>query len=135
MARGAPYQAADAGDQLGHLERLGEIVVRTRFDTLDFLGPVRAGRQNQNRQHAIVRAPFLKDRQTVKTRQPKIEDGNIVIFDIALEPGVVAIASEIDDEPSSFQCSDNIRSNIGIVFDHQCPHSVLNGNGSAGARV
>ena len=88
----------------------------------DLLGPVAARREDQDGKDAGVGAPFLEHRETVETRQAEIEDGDVVVLDVALEPRVFAVLGEIDDEARGLKRADDVRSDIGIVFDNQRPH-------------
>src|SRR3546814_10800433 len=75
--------AAHARDQLAHLEGLAQIIVGARVDTFDPLGPVVARRDDDDREQPPRGAPAAQHRAPVELRQADIEDGDIVILDIA----------------------------------------------------
>src|SRR3546814_10643591 len=113
-------ERARARDQFADRERLGHIVVGAGVDPLDLFGPVAARRQDQYGHRAPAAAPALQDAEPVEARQAEVEDRQRIILDIALKPGIFAIAAAIDDKARRTQRPRDILGQIRVIFDEPC---------------
>ncbi len=68
-ARAAAQESADPGDDLLHLEGLGDVVVGAGIDACDLLAPAVARGQDQNGSLDVCPAPAIENAQPVNLRQ------------------------------------------------------------------
>ncbi len=104
------------------MKRLGQIVVRPGVDPLDPFRPGAARRQHQNRHLPAFRPPAFQHRQAVEARQAEIEDHEVVVLGVALEPGVLAVGSRFHHVTGHVQGGDDIVPDPRFVLDHQNAH-------------
>ena len=82
----AAERGPDAGDQLGHLERLAHVVVGARLEAHDDVDRVRAGREHDDRRRGLA-ADRAADLEAVEPRQHDVEQDEVrVVGAPALEP-------------------------------------------------
>ena len=72
MSCASTQQCADAGKQLLHMKRFGEVVVSPGVKALNFLTPAVACRQDQNGRHAAAASPGLENADAVLFWQANI---------------------------------------------------------------
>ena len=82
-ARAAAQESPDPGDDLLHLERLGDIIVGPGIDARHLLAPAVARGQDQHRRLYVGPAPAFEDGQAVDLGQPQIEDDRVVGLGLA----------------------------------------------------
>jgi hypothetical protein len=85
MAGGTPHNGPETGQELLHLEGLGQLIVRTRIDTLDALVPTAPRSEDQHREGLPGLAPSPDDRQAVHAGQTEIQDDGRIGFGVPLE--------------------------------------------------
>ena len=77
-AAGAADERSNAGQDLFHAKRLGDVVVRAAVDSLHSLMPTAASGQNENGDQDSPVPPATKQGEPVHFRQSKIEHHRII---------------------------------------------------------
>ena len=91
VSRGAAHLRAHAGQQLLHVEGLGEIVVGAGVHAGDLVAPAVAGGEDDDRHLAVGAAPLLEDGDAVHLRQADVEDDDVVRLGVAEEIALLAV--------------------------------------------
>ena len=118
----AAQQGTDAREQLLHGEGLRQIVVGAGVDPLDALGPGAARGQDQHREITACRAPLPEHREPVHSRQAEVEHGGVVVLSVALEPGCLAVAREVDRIARALEGRTHAAGDPRVILDEQDPH-------------
>ena len=124
VAGGAPHLRAHAGEQLLHMEGLGEIVVGARIHAGDLVAPAVAGREDDHRHLAVGAAPLLEDGDAVHFRQADIEDDEVVRLGLAEEEAFLAVHRGIDRIAGIAQRRHQLPVQILVILDHQDAHGL-----------
>ena len=120
---GAPGQRADARDQLGERERLGQVVVgseaQARHPVLD---PGRRG------QHQHPGPPALLDQRlahpvAVHPGQVAVEHDDVVVVDRGLPQPGRAVERDVDRHAVALQPERDRLGQLRLILDHQHAHS------------
>ncbi len=114
--------ARTPGHELGHLKRLGEVVVRSGIDAFDLVGPGAASREDDDRHGEPVAAPALEHGEPVDQRQAQVENDAVVGFGLALEQRVLTITRDVHCESGSTERLAELLRKGWLVFDHQQAH-------------
>src|SRR5690606_21359025 len=88
----------------------------------NLVGPVAARGEDQDWKGPPGLAPAADDRQPVKPRKAEIDDRDVIVLDIAVEPRLLTVACMVGDETRRGESANENRSNRRIILDHQCPH-------------
>jgi hypothetical protein len=123
--RRAPDQRLHARQQLGERERLGEVVVSSRLQTVDPVVDRAAGAENQHRRRHAARAQRLDQRQPVALRQHEVDDRDVVrLLQRGRQPGL-AVGDVIDRKSRLAQSTHHEFGNRRVVFDKKNPHGSM----------
>ena len=87
----AAYQCAQAGQQLFHVKRFGQVIVGTGVNAGDFFMPLIAGCEYQHRHGPARTAPTLEHADTVKLGQAQVQHHRVIGLDFALEAGIAPV--------------------------------------------
>jgi hypothetical protein len=121
-AAAALQDRADARQQFRGMERLADIVVGAAPEALDALLPAPARREDDDRNPVASTAPVAEDLQSRAPGQAEVEHHQVVGLDIAEHLGLEAIGGQVDRIAATLQRPLELRSERGIVLDHQEPH-------------
>ena len=91
-----PDERLYAGEQFLERERLGEVVVAARLQTLDAIVNRSAGAEDEHRRADGVPPHLVDERQAVALREHEVDDRDVVDLPArAIERGV-AVAGHVD---------------------------------------
>ena len=119
MAGSAPHLGADAGQQLLHVERLGDVVVGAGVHAGHLVAPAVARGEDDDRHVALGATPLLEHADAVHLGQAGVEDDEVVGLGLAQEEAVLAVEGGVDGIAGIRQCRDKLTIEIAIVLDHQ----------------
>ena len=125
--RPAPEQRADPCQQLGELERLGEVVVGAAVEAGDLVGHARARRQQQDGQLPAARAQLAQDGEPVAFRQHHVEDEQIVLALERAAESRLPVVRDVDLVVLRFQPALDEARHLLLVLDDQDPHRACTG--------
>ena len=117
MAGGASHQRTQAGQQLLHMERFGQIVVGAGVETLDLLAPAIARGEDQHRHAAARPAPALQHRHAVALGQAEIEHDGVIGFGVAQMAAVLAVEGAVHRIAGGFERGDDLAIEVAVVLD------------------
>ena len=118
-----------ARDQLGELERLGEVVVGAELEALDAVAD-RAGRgQHQHPRLAVLGDEPAADQIAVHARQVTVEHDDVVGVQRDVCDRVGAVERDVDGHALGAQSFGQRPSETLVVFDDQHPHGSLQDRG------
>ena len=120
--RAAPQQGADARQQLGEFERLGEIVVGTEVEAGDLVGHSGARGQQQNRHGVAARAQLAHDVQAIAPRQHHVEDHHVVARRQGLAQAGHAVVRDVDLVVLGFEPAADEAGDLLLILDDQDAH-------------
>ena len=118
----APHESPTAGDELGRLERLAQKIVGADIERLDLVGERAARRENQRRQGLAGAAQAAHERQTVRARQPDVDDGEREF--LARDRRLSGLGAD-DSMHGKIRRRQATRDGVGddiVVFNDQEPH-------------
>ena len=113
----ASAEGADAGDELGEVEGLGQVVVGAQAEALDAVGD--AARRGQH-QDAALAAPghqAATDLVAVDTGDVAVQDHDVVGRGGGVGQGITAIEDDVDRHALAPQASGQRQGQLGVVFD------------------
>jgi hypothetical protein len=123
-----PAQQADTGENLAELERLGDVIVGTHFET-DYPVDGLASRRDHDDSHAVGSAKLARQGEPVLSGQIQIHQYDIdspLLHDLS---NAVAISCDINFESAVLQIFAEGLANIRLIIDNQnaalVVHSVL----------
>ena len=122
LSRRAAENCAQPCQQLFHLERFWKVVVGTGVDALDALGPPAPGRQYQHGKPARIGSPPSQNREAVELWQAQVKYGDVIVLDVAREPGLFAIPHDIDRHPRGFKSGGDVGGDTWLIFNKKDLH-------------
>src|SRR5690606_2872410 len=105
-----------------HAERLGQIVIRSGINSFDPLRPGATSREHQHGHGAARVPPPLEHGQTINFWEPKVENHEIVVLSVAEKPGLLAVASNVDEISGRFERGAHIGCDARLILDHENAH-------------
>ena len=118
----APEQRAHARQQLGELERLGEVVVGAAVEAGDLVGHAGARRQQQDRHLPAARAQLAQDGEPVAPRQHDVEDEQVVLALERAGESRLAVVRDVDLVVLGLQPALDEARHLLLVLDDQDAH-------------
>jgi hypothetical protein len=122
MAGRAPHLGPDAGQQLLHVEGLGDVVVGAGVDAGHLVAPAVARGQNNDRCLALGAAPLLEHADAVHLRQAGVEDDDVIGLRLAEEESFLAVEGGIDGIAGVGERRDQLAIEIAVILDDQNAH-------------
>ena len=119
VAGGAAHLGADAGQQLLHVEGLGDVVVGAGVHAGDLVAPAVARGEDDDRHVALGAAPLLEHADAVHLGQADVEDDDVVGLGLAEEVAFLAVEGGIDGVAGVGQRRDELAIEIAIILDDQ----------------
>ncbi len=119
VAGGAPHLGADAGQQLLHVEGLGDVVVGAGIHAGHLVAPAVARGEDDDRHLALGAAPLLEHADAVHLGQAGVEDDDVVGLGLAEEEALLAVEGGIDGVAGIGQRRDQLAIEIAIILDDQ----------------
>ena len=116
---GPPQQRLDAGQQLRHFERLGEIIVRAQLQPGDPVGDVATRCKHEDRQIDSAMAQFPADVESASAGQHDIEDGHLEIAAGRLNQSMLSVSASLYGVALPVQPLGQEKGEIAFVFDQQ----------------
>jgi hypothetical protein len=116
---GAPQQGFDASQELGHLERFGQIIVRAQLEPDDPIGDVAARREHEDRQIDATMPQFPADIESTPAGEHDIEDGQLEITAGRLNQSMLAVSAGLHRVAFPVQSLGEKKGEIAFVFDQQ----------------
>ena len=107
LTRCAPDQRTQTRQQLGQIERLGQIIVGAGIQPGNLVGARIAGGQDQHRQTIAALAQFLQHGDPVPFGESKIENTGLIGMIEQGQPRRFAITDPIDSMFRQFQSGEN----------------------------
>ena len=92
----AAEQALDAGQQLGEVERLGDVVVGAELEAVDHVVRLVARREHEDRREVAVLAQPLADLEAVDLGQADVEQDQVVAPRLRRGQAGAAVAGDVD---------------------------------------
>ena len=121
----APRQRADPRDQLGEVERLGEVVVGADAETLDAILE-RPGRgQHQHPARAAVGDQRPADLVAVDAGKVAVEHDHVIVGERDAPERLAAVEREVDGHALAAQHGRHGLGEPRMILDHQHPHRSL----------
>src|SRR5918992_2904515 len=117
-ARRAPQRGADSRHQLGHLERLGDVVVGPELQARDDVDGLRLGREHHDRNLALA-ADFATDLEAVERRQHDVQDDGVEVTALDRRQRLTPIGLGRDSEAGALEAQTSQLTDGWIVFDDQ----------------
>ena len=119
----AAREGADARDQLGEMERLGQVIVGTQAQAADPL-PGRAGRgQHEHHDPVVPLGDHLTQGVAMDSRQVAVEHHHVVGVELELGRGLQPVVGGIDGHALVAQALDQHVGQRPGVLHHQDPHA------------
>ena len=117
----AAQQSAQPGQQNLQLERLGQVIVRARLETLQHIGGPAARGQHQHRHVMPGGAQLLRHREAVLARQHHVEHDGVVAVAIGQQPieRLLAVAIDVHRVALGFEIEPQAFGQVRFVFDDQ----------------
>ena len=122
---GAAQQGADAGQNLLHVEGLGNVIIGAGVETLHLVAPSVARGQDQHRHDAPGAAPFLEHGDAILFRQADVEHHGVVGLGVAEKLPLLAVIGAIDRIARLLQSRDDLAVQILVVLHHKQPQWIL----------
>ena len=91
-----PQQALDPRQQLGEVERLGDVVVGAELEAVDHVVRLVARREHEDRREVAVLAQPLADLEAVDLGQPDVEQDEVVAPRLGGGQPGAAVAGDVD---------------------------------------
>ena len=121
-AAGPAQQRLHPGDELRHLEWLGEIIVGAAVETLDLVAGRGPGGQHQDRHPLARRAPLLQPVAAVPVGQTEVEHHGVEFRGGKRGGGLVQPRHPVEGEAGIDQPLDHELGQPVIVFHEQQAH-------------
>src|SRR5882757_5890450 len=103
LSGGASDERPQPSDDFLHMGWLGDVVVRTRVETLDLFRPTPTGGKDQNRHLPRRLAPLAEHFHALHIGQTKIQNGGIIVLGASEVETRLAIGGMFDDEALAAQ--------------------------------
>ena len=119
----AAEDGADAGHQLPHAERLGQVVVRAELQTGDAvaLRAARGEHEDGNRPGGLVAPQLAADGQPVEVGKVDIEDDEVALALLHRQQTFLAAGVVRNLIPLALQVQFDGERDVGVVFDERDP--------------
>ena len=121
---GAADQCPDAGYQFGELERLGQVVVGAQAEPSDAVVEGACGGEHQHPAVRTLGHQGPADVVAVHAGNVAVEDHHVVGGRGDVVEGVAAVEDDVDGHPGLAEAGRHGHGQLGVVFDHQHPHSL-----------
>ena len=95
----APRERLDPCHELGHPERLGQVVVGAERERGDLVVLVAAGADGENRRHQALVAGALDQAPAIEARQHQVDDADVGTLEAQLAQALGAVIRPLDVEP------------------------------------
>ena len=113
----------DARHELGHPERLGEVVVGAQRERRDLVVLVAARADGQDRRHQALVARPLDQAPAVEARQHEIDDAHVGPLEAQLAQALGAVIGPLDVESRGAQVRPHRPRDDAVVLDYEhCGH-------------
>ncbi len=122
VAGGAAQERPEPRQQLLHVKRLGDVIVRAGVEGVDLVAPAIARRQHQDRHGLAARPPGGDDRGTVLLRQAEVQDHGVIRLGLAQELALLAVHGAVDRVSGALECGDDLAIEVAIILDDKQPH-------------
>ena len=114
----APHQRAQARQQLGEGERLGQIVVRPDVEPVHAVVETVARREHEHRHGGALGAKAAANLHAVDAGNHQVEDHTVVLVVVKVLERGVAVAGAIDGVAVLPQPARQHGGEAGVVFDY-----------------
>src|SRR5579862_166391 len=118
---GTPDEGLETGDELSKLKRLGQVVVSTRVQALEFVVHGIASGENEDRYGGCL-AELEEDFQPPQAREEEVKNDGIVDPRLGLEEPALPVRGGIDGDPLLLQRLSNSPGERRFVLDDENPH-------------
>ncbi len=122
IARRPADKRAQPGDQFLALEGLGQIIVRSRVQPRDLVGPAVARGQHKHREGLAFLAPPVEHGQPVDRGQAQVQHDRVIAFGRSQEMPILAIRRQIDGIARAFQRGSELMAQARFILDDQQAH-------------
>ena len=129
VAGGAAHLGAHAGQQLLHVEGLGDVVVGAGVHAGHLVAPAVAGGEDDDRHLALGAPPLLQHADAVHLGQAGVEDDDVVGLGVAEEEALLAVEGGIDGVAGVGERRDELAVEVAIVLDNQGAHGTCSSAG------
>ena len=112
-----------ASHELGHAERLGEVVVGAQRQRGDLVVLVAARADGEDRRHQALVACALDQPPAVQARQHQVDDAHVGPLEAQLAQALGAVLRPFDVESRGAQMGPHRPRDDAVVLDHEyCGH-------------
>ena len=119
----APGERLDAGHELGHAERLGEVVVGAERERRDLVVLVAARADGEDRRHQALVAGALDQPPAVEARQHEVDDAHVGALEAQLAQALRAVLGPFDVVARVAQVRPHRPGDDAVVLDYEhCSH-------------
>src|SRR5438552_1457423 len=122
LDRAAPHQGAQAGQELGVREWLGQVVVGAAIEARDPVPNGVAGREHQHRGPDANVSQTATDLKAVDSRQHQVEDDRVVLGGLRSPKRVLAICRHVRGHAFLAQAAPDQAGHLDVVFNDQDAH-------------
>src|SRR6267154_864760 len=124
VALRSPYYRVDASDELGLMERLGDVVVGAGAERLDLGVNGHVAGEDQYGRVDLRPAQRLQNRQAVRLGRVAIEDDDVIVFGLGEVDRLFTDISRVGVEPSSLEDKLDVPNCRGVAFDEKNAHVI-----------
>src|SRR5690606_33083369 len=103
-------------------KRFDEVVVGARVNAFDALGPRTTRCKDEHGHHSPSRSPSLEDGETIHFRQAEVQYDEIVVFGVAAEPRIFAVARNVGAVAGPSESCGDARCDFRLVLDDEDAH-------------
>ena len=118
----APADRSDAGDKLGELEGLGQVVVGAQSEPLDAVSDRAGGGEHQNPARRPSCEEGSADVVAMGARQVAVQHHDVVVGDRQARTGVAAVEGDVDGHAFAAQPDGHRLGEHLVVFGYQHSH-------------
>ena len=115
-------QRAQAGQQLFHVKRFGQVIVGTGVNAGHFFVPLVTRREDQHRHGLTLPAPALEHADAVQLGQAEVQHHGVIGLGFALVAGVTPIQGGVHGIARVSERRAQLRGQSGFVFSDQDAH-------------
>ena len=118
----SPGERANAGDELGEVERLGQVVVGAEPEALHAVGDAARRSQHEDATLAVVGHQATADLVAVDAGNVAVQNDDVVARGRAVAEGVGTVKHDVDRHALAAQARGQRHRQLGVVFDQQHSH-------------
>ena len=124
LDRSASDQGSQPGRELSEVERLGEVVVRSRVESEDPVVHGATGRQHEDRRKPPARTQLAAHLEPVIDRQHHVQDDRVVVVLRPEREGVLTVARDVDRIALTLESTADRAEQLRLILDDKDLHDV-----------